>query len=222
MAVRFVLFDLNATLVDPAVLAGPLGGRAEDEALVNAAFDEAVMQAMVSTLTGWPTPFAQMIEAALRRRLVLGGRDEALAGAAIGLLGSMPAYTDAPAALEALRGVGVRIGVLTQSTAEAADAVLRFAGLRDRVELVLSAPDAGAYKPDPRPYRMALSRTGAAAGEVCLVAAHWWDVAGAKRAGLRTGWVARRDRALPATVPTPDVTGAELADVSAAIVARLT
>jgi 2-haloacid dehalogenase len=222
MAVRFVLFDLNGTLVDPAVLAGPLGDTADDEELVQAAFDEAVMQAMVSTLTGWPTPFAEMIEAALRRRLVLAGRDETLAEGAIGLLGSMPAFHDAPAALERLRGVGVRIGVLTQSSADAADAVLRFAGLRDRVELVLSAPDSGAYKPDPRPYRMALARTGASAGEVCLVAAHWWDVAGAKRAGLRTGWVARRDRVLPATVPTPDVSGGELAPVSDAIVARLT
>ena len=44
---RWVLFDLNGTLVDPAVLAQPLGDSAEDEALVQSAFDDAVMQAMV-------------------------------------------------------------------------------------------------------------------------------------------------------------------------------
>jgi len=135
----------------------------------------------------------------------------------MGLLGSMPAFIDAPAALEALRGVGLQLGVLTQSSPEAADAVLRFAGLRDRLELVVSAADAGAFKPDPRPYRLAVERTGAAPDEVALVAAHWWDVAGAKRAGLRTGWVARRDIVLPASVPEPDVRGRDLAEVAEGI-----
>ena len=51
------------------------------------------------------------------------------------------------------------------------------------VEIVTTA---GA-QPDPRPYRLAVERTGAEAGEVALVAAHWWDVTGAKAAGLRTG-----------------------------------
>ena len=129
-------------------------------------------------------------------------------------MSSMPAFIDAPAALEQLRGIGLRLGVLTQSAAEAADAVLRFAGLRDRIEVVISAPESGAFKPDPRPYRMALERIGAPAEEVALVAAHWWDVAGAKAAGLRTGWVARRDLLLPDAVPEPDVGGRDLLEVA--------
>jgi 2-haloacid dehalogenase len=104
--------------------------------------------------------------------------------------------------------------VLTQSAPDAADAVLRFAGLRDRLELVIGAAEAGAFKPDPRPYRLAVERTGAQPDEVALVAAHWWDVAGAKRAGLRTGWVARRDLVLPSSVPEPDVSGRDLTEVA--------
>jgi 2-haloacid dehalogenase len=126
----------------------------------------------------------------------------------------MPAFIDAPAALEQLRGIGLRLGVLTQSAAPAADAVLRFAGLRDRIETVISAPESGAFKPDPRPYRMARERLEASADEVALVAAHWWDVAGAKAAGLRTGWVARRDLVLPDGLPEPDVSGRDLMEVA--------
>jgi 2-haloacid dehalogenase len=218
---RWVLFDLNDTLVDPGVLAQPLGDSAADEALVHAALDDAIEQAMVVTLTGAQAEFADLLAAGLRRRLALAGRDTALADDALALLGTMPAFIDAAAALETLRGVGLEIGVLTQSSADAADAVLRFAGLRDRVCAVLSAPESGAFKPDPRPYRMALERIGAEADEVAFVAAHWWDVAGAKRAGLRTGWVARRERDLLETVPAPDYTGRDLAEVAEAIVARM-
>jgi len=210
----WVLFDLNGTLVDPAVLAQPLGDSAADEELVLHAFDDAVQQAMVLTLTGATGTFADLIEAGLRRRLILAGRNPNAAEDAIGLLGSMPAFIDAPAALEQLRGIGLRLGVVTQSALEAAESVLRFSGLRDRLELVVSAAEAGAFKPDPRPYRLALERTGAPAEEVALVAAHWWDVAGAKRAGLKTGWVGRRDLVLPDSVPEPDVSGRDLLEVA--------
>jgi 2-haloacid dehalogenase len=221
MPVRWVLFDLNGTLVDPSVLAQPLGDSAAAEALVLDAFDLAAAQAMAIALTGGHTDFPTLIDAALRRELVLAGHDEALAADSIALLGSMPAYLEAPGALERLRGEGLHLGVLTQSSTEAADQVLRFAGLRDRIDVVVGSDAVGTFKPDPRTYAAAVARTGVTADEVCLVAAHWWDVLGAARAGLRTGWVGRRERALLATVPEPGVRGRDLAEVAEGIVALM-
>jgi 2-haloacid dehalogenase len=220
MALAWVLFNLTGTLVDPRVMAQPLGDSSTDEELVLNAIDDTIAIAMVDALTGASTPFNEMMEAAMRRRLRLAGTDEERAVSALELVSTMPAYLEAPGALESLRARGLKLGVLAQTSAEAADAVLRFAGLRDRFELVLSAQDSGAYKPDPRPYRMAVEQTGVSGGEVCFVSTHWWDVAGAKRAGLRTGWIARRERSLLDTVPAPDYTGRDLADVAEAIVSR--
>ena len=221
MALAWVLFNLTGTLVDPSVLAQPLGDSGADEELVLNALDDTIAIAMVDALTGGSTPFNEMMEAAMRRRLRLAGSDEERAVAALELISTMPAYLEAPGALESLRARGLKLGVLAQTSAESADAVLRFAGLRDRLELVLSAQDSGTFKPDPRPYRMALEKTGVTGGEVCFVSTHWWDVAGAKRAGLRTAWVARRERSLLDTVPAPDYTGRDLAEVAEAIVTRM-
>jgi len=221
MPLEWILFNLTGTLVDPTVLAQPLGDSGADEDLVLAALDDAIAMAMVDALTGALTPLDELVAAAMRRRLRLGGAEEERAAAALELMGTMPAYLEVPGALEALRARGMRLGVLAQSSAGATDSVLRFAGLRDRFELVLSAQDAGAYKPDLRPYRMAIERTGAAGEDVAFVSTHWWDVAGAKRAGMRTGWVARRERWLLDTVPPPDYTGRDLAEVADAIVSRL-
>ena len=154
----------------------------------------------------------------MRRRLRLAGTDEDRAAAALELMGTMPAYLEVPGALETLRARGLRLGVLAQSSAAATDSVLRFAGLRDRFELVLSAQDAGAYKPDLRGYRMAIEKTGETGADICFVSTHWWDVAGAKRAGMATGWVARRERSLLDTVPAPDYVGRDLAEVADAII----
>lgn len=221
MALSWVLFNLTGTLVDPTVLAQPLGDSGADEELVLSALDDAVTMAMVDQLTGGSNRLEELMEAAMRRRLRLAGNDEDRAASALQLIGTMPAYIEAPRALEELRGRGLRLGVLSQSSAQATDAVLRFAGLRDRLELVLSAQDAGAYKPDLRPYRMAIERTGSPGSDIVFVSTHWWDVAGAKRAGMRTGWVARRERSLLEHVPPPDYTGRDLAETAAAIVISL-
>ena len=74
---RWVLFDLNGTLVDPAVMAQPLGDSAADEDLVTAAVDDAIQLAMVTTLTGREAAFADLVRAGLARRLRLAGRDPA-------------------------------------------------------------------------------------------------------------------------------------------------
>jgi 2-haloacid dehalogenase len=221
MPLQWVLFNLTGTLVDPTVLAQPLGDSGSDEDLVLAALDDAVAMAMVDALTGELTPLDRLVEAAMRRRLRLGGADETRASAALALMGTMPAYLEVPGALEALRARGLRLGVLAQSAAHATDSVLRFAGLRDRFELVLSAQEAGAYKPDLRGYRMAIERTGVDGADICFVSTHWWDVAGAKRAGMKTGWVARRERSLLDTVPAPDYTGRDLAEIADAIVTTM-
>src|SRR4051794_35365954 len=138
MALTWVLFNLTGTLVDPTVLAQPLGDSGADEELVLSALDDAVAMAMVEAMTGGDTPLNEMIGAAMRRRLRLAGADESRAAAALRLMGTMPAYLEAPGALEELRARGLKLGVLAQSSAGATESVLRFAGLRDRFELVLS------------------------------------------------------------------------------------
>jgi 2-haloacid dehalogenase len=205
----WVLFDLNGTLVDPSVLAEPAHAAHE-------AIDEANMMAMIATLGGREAVFADLLEGALRRRLALAGADPA--SAALDRLETMPAYPDAPAALERLRSGGCRLAVLTQSSSEAAERVLAHAGLRSALDLVLSAPETGAYKPTAATYRRAVERAGAQ--DAWFVAGHWWDVAGAANAGLRTAWVSRTDRLYPAGVSEPDVRAEDLLGAAEGILAH--
>jgi 2-haloalkanoic acid dehalogenase type II len=60
-----------------------------------------------------------------------------------------------------------------------------------RFDLVLTAEEAGAYKPDPLPYRMALERLGLDAAEVLFVAGSAHDVGGAARVGMDVYWANR-------------------------------
>ena len=60
-----------------------------------------------------------------------------------------------------------------------------------RFDAVLSAELAGAYKPNPRVYLTGARLLGLSPGDVMLVAAHPWDLEGARGAGLATALVQR-------------------------------
>ena len=64
-------------------------------------------------------------------------------------------------------------------------------------DLVMTAEEAGAYKPDPRPYAAALSALGLRAKEVLFVAGSAHDVGGAARAGMDVYWATRGNAPLP-------------------------
>jgi 2-haloacid dehalogenase len=64
--------------------------------------------------------------------------------------------------------------------------------------LVMTAEEAGAYKPDPRPYRAALSALGLEGTRVLFVAGSAHDVGGAGRAGMDVYWANRLGAAPPA------------------------
>jgi 2-haloacid dehalogenase len=216
MAAGWVLFDLNGTLVDPGAMTATWpGGRGVALSIL----DEAVAQAMVDTITGEFRQFPDYLRAALGHRAALAGLGEAAVEQGARAAQALPAFPDAAPALASLRAAGMHVGVLTNSAADSAGRTLEAAGLSEHVERVLGADAVGAYKPDRRLYEHALRELGVAAAGAWLVAGHWWDVTGAKRAGMRTAWVGRDEGTLLPGTPAPDVLAPELASAAQRILA---
>ena len=95
-------------------------------------------------------------------------------------------WPDVPPVLERLDGT--RRFILTNCSRKLG----RLAAFRaGRFELVVTAEEAGAYKPDPLPYRMALDRLGLDSAEVLFVAGSAHDVGGAARVGMDVYWANR-------------------------------
>jgi 2-haloacid dehalogenase len=217
-APRWVVFDLNGTLVDPGPLAAAWGDPVQHRSVAIAALRDAVLQAMADTHAGVFRPFPELLEAGLARQAALAGLDAALAPQAAQRAAEMPAYPDAAEALATLRGAGLRVAVLTNSATDAAEGVLRSAGLRDLVHEVVGVDQVGRYKPHPDVYAHGLRVLRAAAGDAWFVAGHGWDVGAAKRAGMRTAWVAREEIVLLRAVPAPDIESPDLLGAAEQIV----
>jgi 2-haloalkanoic acid dehalogenase type II len=100
--------------------------------------------------------------------------------------GEFEQWPDVPPVLEHLEGT--RRFVVTNCSRKLG----RLAAFRaGRFELVMTAEEAGAYKPDPLPYRMALERLGLDPAAVLFVAGSAHDVGGAARVGMDVYWANR-------------------------------
>jgi 2-haloalkanoic acid dehalogenase type II len=100
--------------------------------------------------------------------------------------GEFEQWPDVPPVLEHLEGT--RRFVVTNCSRKLGHLAAFRAG---RFELVMTAEEAGAYKPDPLPYRMALERLGLDPAEVLFVAGSAHDVGGAARVGMDVYWANR-------------------------------
>lgn len=211
----WVVFDLNGTLLDPAALSAVLPPPCHDERTGVDLLDATVHQSMVDTLAGQHRPFGEYLRAAVRQVLEVRGIGDAerYAEAAVGAASRLPAFPEVAGALRTLAGAGFHLAAITNSTTATAESCLEFAGIRAHFEVVTGSDYPRSYKPSPQVYRTGLERIGTSAPRACMVAAHGWDLHGAKAVGMRTGWVARKEGALLSTVSEPDFRGTDVAEV---------
>jgi 2-haloacid dehalogenase len=107
----------------------------------------------------------------------------------------LPAFADVKAGLAAARHAGFRLFAFSNGKAEAVDALLRNAGIRDDFLGIVSVDDLRSYKPNPGVYAHFLRQAGATGEQAWLVSGNPFDLIGAVSAGMRAAWVRRSPEA---------------------------
>ena len=209
---RVCVFDVNETLLDLGALDPHFERVYGDAGVRRSWFLQLLQSALVATVTGVYSDFGTIGAAALemvaeREGVDLPEEDEQ---EILGGMRELPPHPEVAKSLERLREAGLRTATLTNSTREVAEAQMENSGLRGYFEQILSADAVKRLKPAPEPYRMAAESFGVEIGQVRLVAAHSWDVAGALRAGCAAAFVARPGMVLDPLVERPDVIGVDL------------
>jgi 2-haloalkanoic acid dehalogenase type II len=120
-----------------------------------------------------------------------------------------PAVTGTLAALKATH----RLGVVTNCSERLGHIAAARVGVS--FDVVVTSERAGFYKPDPRPYQLALADLGLPASRVLFVAGSGYDLFGTAACALDTYWHNRIGLAAPAGAPAPLVMAADLAGLQA-------
>jgi putative hydrolase of the HAD superfamily len=126
-----------------------------------------------------------------------------------------------PGALELLvrlRERGLKLGLVTNGFAETHREKLALLNLEDAFDEVFIADEVGMIKPDPRLFRLACERLGAAPEASAMVGDRYErDIRGAHDVGLYTVWLNVRNETVPAGGPQPDAIVPGIGEVGAAL-----
>ena len=182
-------------------------------------FSRTLRDAFALSAMGSYAPFEAVSQDALRELLAEQGRqsDEKELKSALSGMQELPPHPDVAASLQLLQGAGVRVFALSNGSKAQTQKLFARANLSDGVEEFLSTDEVKKFKPSREVYDHALEVAGVEASQMMLVAAHGWDIAGAKNAGLSAGWVMRREKRLSSVMLSPDVGGQSLIEVCEAM-----
>lgn len=202
-----LFFDVNETLLDTTELnrsvAQRLGDRPER---AEAWFTSLLHHSLIESVTGSWNTFGDIAEAVLEMTSALYGVTLPKNATPIAeIIAAMPAHPDVSAGLTALQQQGFTLVALTNSSAALAEKQLSSAGLAPLFTRILSVEQVQVYKPDLRVYQWAMKEMGKPVSECMMVAAHDWDVGGAKRADMKTAFITRKGQVLYPLAPAPDL-----------------
>ncbi len=206
-----VAFDVIGTLFSLDRPRQALASRGAPPLSLELWFAQTLRDAMALAHSGGYRPFAEIMQAALQRLALAIGLEEGMVPEVMEAFRQLEPVDGAEEAVTRLSEAGWRIVALTNGSEDSTRSLLRRAGFEDRFAAARSCDEVRTTKPHPRVYAMAKEE---AEGELWLVAAHAWDVAGAARAGLRTAWVSSVEGRYLSVYPEPDVIASDLRDAA--------
>ncbi|WP_117595478.1 haloacid dehalogenase type II [Haloprofundus halophilus] len=207
--VSTVTFDSYSTLVDVDAAEQALAERVDDPEPVSKLWRSRSLEyTFVANQVDAYQPFYEMNRDALQYALDAHDadigtdeRDEILA-----VYHELDVFDDVRDGIERLRDGGYDCYVVSNGDPEMLESMVEHADIGDLLEDTVSADEIRTFKPAADLYRHAAGRTGTPIDEIAHVTAGWFDVMGAKHAGMQSVWVDRKGSPWETFGGEPDLT----------------
>ncbi len=215
--VTTVTFDSYSTLVDVDAAETALAERVDDPEPISKFWrTRSLAYTFVSNHIDAYQPFYEMNRDALQHALDAHGvdlpeerRDEILA-----VYHELDVFDDVRDGIERLRDGGYDCYVVSNGDPDMLDSMVDHADIGDLLEDTISADEIGTFKPDSALYRHAAARTGTPIDEIAHVTAGWFDVMGARHAGMQGVWANRKEAAWEPFDGSPDLVVEDFHDLA--------
>lgn len=217
-----IVFDVNETLSDMTPMAQRFADVGAPGELAVVWFTSLLRDGFALAVTGDNEKFARLADGVLRTVLAGASLNRPPEDAVRHILAGfteLGVHSDVREGVRLLASDGISLVTLSNGSSAIAERLLTRAGILDYFDRLLTVEDAQAWKPAPAAYAYAARACEVDAGQMMLVAAHPWDIHGAHRAGMRTGWISRQPGTYPEYFTAPDVRAPGLAALARQIAA---
>jgi 2-haloacid dehalogenase len=207
-----IVFDVNETLLDLRGLRSRFEAVLGGSEFMGEWFARMLHGSLVANHVGVYRPFGEigadaLVALASKRGIVLSRED---AAAVVAGMRSLPPHADVAPAMHRLQEAGYRLAVLTNGSSDAVADQLANAGLSQFIDQALSVDMVQRFKPAPEVYVTAAAKLGVDLDAMLMVAAHDWDIVGARSVGIPGAYVDRPSVRWGMPDARPELTGADL------------
>lgn len=176
-------------------------------------FAQTLRDAFALSYAGGYKPLKEVLAAELPRTMQMLGikADKGQLESAIASFAELQLQPEALKAFQILSNAGWQIVALTNGSEESTRKLLTNANVLDYFRQIYSCDAIAKTKPHPEVYAMPKQD---ATGDVWLVAAHAWDIQGAKSAGLKTAYITKQEKEYLSIYSQPDLVAEDLVTVA--------
>ena len=215
----YLVFDVNETLLDLSALDPHFQAYFGDRKFRKQWFSQVLHSAFTTTVLGRYHHFGRVARSALTmiaQQNSIQLTDEAYESI-LGQMRALPTHPDVLPAFSRLQEYGYRMSALTNSPFQVARDQIEHAGLDSFLENLLSVDASRALKPARQVYDHSARVLNQSAHDICLVAAHSWDIAGAMNSGWQGAFITRSEKVWNPLFEEPSYLGTDLSDIVSAL-----
>ena len=188
-----IIFDVNETLLDLNPLKEKINKVLRNEQAFEIWFRSLLHYSLVETTTNSYNDFGSIGKATFKMTAqsleVNLGENEI--EDILGLIKKLPPHPDVIDGLKKLKDAGHILVTLTNGNYPTLREQLSHAEIREYFTEIFSVDSVSKYKPHCETYLYVLEQMNISSKNAMLVAAHGWDITGAKKAGLQTAFISR-------------------------------
>lgn len=193
--IKAVFFDMNETLLNLSILREQFDKHFDDKYVLKYWFTKLLYSSSIMGIMGEYRNFGELAEVTLINLFFENNKplSEKVKTEILGEFRKLPAYKDVRPALGLLREKDIRVIAVSNSSLAMIKEQLTNAGIIDLFHSYYSVDDVKKYKPFKDIYLSAAKQEGLRTEDIVMVATHDWDLFGAKKAGLTTAYVKRKE-----------------------------
>ncbi|MDT0687719.1 haloacid dehalogenase type II [Autumnicola psychrophila] len=213
---NLLIFDVNETLLDLNPLKKAVNNALQNDLVFESWFPMLLQYSLVETITHQYHDFTEVGVATFK---MLAGKmnlsfSEKEIREILGHIRKLPPHPEVIEALQKLQNQKFRMIALTNGKPTVAEEQLKFANIDTFFESVVSVDVVKKYKPHKETYEHVLQKSGVSAENAMLVAAHGWDIAGAKSSGLKAAFIKRKGKFLYPLAEKPELEAVDMLDLA--------
>ena len=217
---KAVFFDINETLLNLNILKKQFDKNFEDKYVLKYWFTKLLYSSTIMGIMNEYKNFGELADVALENLFFENNKPLSSETKAkiLGEFRRLPAYEDVRPALSMLKKNNIRIIAVSNSSLEMIKEQLTNAGIIQLFDSYYSVDNVKKYKPFKEIYFSAAKLENLKTKDIVMVATHDWDLFGAKKAGLTTAYIKRKEEIYHPYYLQPDFKDSNLCDLMQQII----